>query len=198
MNQTQLALLNATMDIVAENGLDNLSMRQVTNRVGVSSAMVYVYFESKESLLYQCFMHVNRQFEALFHDMALPENPTREQAVEFIHQWWLRFFRFQAKNGRESVFYYSYQTSAYFQAMLREKDITQQHFYADFVRPLFDALDHLHVFDAMSPTLIWIYLLETTGCYARRTITQKLVISEQDQENIWRLLLGGLSAFFAD
>lgn len=56
MNQTQKNLMNAAMDIIAEVGLDGFSMKQVTNRVGVTTAVVYQYFGTKEALLYQCFL----------------------------------------------------------------------------------------------------------------------------------------------
>ena len=45
-------LIDATMRVVAENGLPAFSMKKVTNLAGVSEALIYKHFETKEKLLY--------------------------------------------------------------------------------------------------------------------------------------------------
>ena len=49
--ESELAILDAARDILAERGLDRLSMRSVADRVGVSATAIYRYFPSKEALV---------------------------------------------------------------------------------------------------------------------------------------------------
>lgn len=45
------AILQAARDLLAEKGLQGLSMRTVAQRVGVSATAIYHYFENKEALV---------------------------------------------------------------------------------------------------------------------------------------------------
>ncbi|UCF41183.1 MAG: TetR/AcrR family transcriptional regulator [Gemmatimonadota bacterium] len=45
------AILEAARDLLAEKGLQGLSMRTVAERVGVSATAIYHYFENKEELV---------------------------------------------------------------------------------------------------------------------------------------------------
>ena len=51
-------LIEATMQVVAENGLPSFSMRKVTMKVGVSEALIYRHFLSKENLFEICFERI--------------------------------------------------------------------------------------------------------------------------------------------
>jgi AcrR family transcriptional regulator len=49
--ELRAAILDAALDIVAEQGLGALSIRAVADRVEYSAAAIYLHFESKEALL---------------------------------------------------------------------------------------------------------------------------------------------------
>ncbi len=49
--ETEGAILEAARDLLAEGGLDALSMRAVAARVGVSATALYNYFDNKEALV---------------------------------------------------------------------------------------------------------------------------------------------------
>lgn len=57
-------LLDAAVEVVADRGLDALSMRVVATRAGVSLAQVQYYFASKDRLLAAAFGHVSDRFLA--------------------------------------------------------------------------------------------------------------------------------------
>jgi AcrR family transcriptional regulator len=48
---TETAILEAARDLLAEGGLEALSMRGVAARVGVSATAIYNYFENKQALV---------------------------------------------------------------------------------------------------------------------------------------------------
>jgi AcrR family transcriptional regulator len=50
-SDTGTAILEAARDLLAETGLEALSMRAVARRVGVSATAIYHYFENKEALV---------------------------------------------------------------------------------------------------------------------------------------------------
>ncbi|MBT3322644.1 MAG: TetR/AcrR family transcriptional regulator [Anaerolineae bacterium] len=48
---TRKAILQTALELIAEKGLDKLSLREIARRVGYSPAGLYEYFDSKEGIL---------------------------------------------------------------------------------------------------------------------------------------------------
>ncbi len=57
---TETAILDAGRDLLAEGGIQALSMRAVASRVGISATAIYNYFENKQALVERV---VRRGFE---------------------------------------------------------------------------------------------------------------------------------------
>ncbi|ALL69338.1 transcriptional regulator, TetR family [Paraburkholderia caribensis MBA4] len=54
-------LLDATLAVVGEVGLENLTIRKVSDYAGVSVGLVHHHFENKSNLVYKTFMHLIRR-----------------------------------------------------------------------------------------------------------------------------------------
>jgi AcrR family transcriptional regulator len=52
-NVTRLMIIEATMDIISEQGINNFSVDDVSNRAGFSKGAFYAHFSSKEHLMGQ-------------------------------------------------------------------------------------------------------------------------------------------------
>ncbi len=59
---TKAQILSAAIDLFAQNGYERTTMRTIAKRVGVQSASIYYFFDSKESLLRTIF----KEFELNF------------------------------------------------------------------------------------------------------------------------------------
>ena len=55
--ETETAILEAARDLLAEGGLDALSMRAVASKVGLSATAIYHWFEGKEDLVDRVVLH---------------------------------------------------------------------------------------------------------------------------------------------
>lgn len=194
MTETQLALLDATMDIVAEKGLDGFSMRQVTSRAGKADTSLYNYFGSKENLLYQCFLMVNRQISNLFRDISLPANYTAAQLPAFFRQQWERYFWFMVNNGNRSLFYYAYRESSYLQNVLMRNNKEVASDMEAFMTLIHGMLVNTKLTDKVSPDYVWLYLLEGTGMFVKQAIRLGYTREEINVNGIWLLLTGGMKA----
>ena len=62
--ETESSILDAARDILAEDGLDGLSMRAVAARVGLSATALYNYFENKQALVDRVVARGFRRFES--------------------------------------------------------------------------------------------------------------------------------------
>ena len=55
--ETETAILEAARDLLAEGGLDALSMRAVASKVGLSATAIYHWFQNKEDLVDRVVLH---------------------------------------------------------------------------------------------------------------------------------------------
>jgi AcrR family transcriptional regulator len=68
--ETEAVILEAARDLLAEGGLEALSMRVVAERVGLSATAIYRYFEGKQDLV-RCVVGLGyRRFEEYLQDAA--------------------------------------------------------------------------------------------------------------------------------
>lgn len=192
MQSTEAAMLQTTMDIVAEKGLDGFSMKQVTTRMGVAESLLYKYFGTKENLLYQCFLVVNRQIGALFENVTLPPACDEAAIAAFVQQQWERYFLFMVGNGSRSLFYYSYRDSRYLSGALMGNNPEMAQAMAGSVRMMQGIVAGAGVSLKVPADYAWLYLLESTGSFVRYIIRNGLDLKEVDLNSVWRLVSGGL------
>jgi len=62
--ETETAILEAARDLLAEGGLDALSMRAVAAKVGLSATAIYHWFQGKEDLVDRVVIHGFQRSEA--------------------------------------------------------------------------------------------------------------------------------------
>jgi AcrR family transcriptional regulator len=62
--ETETAILEAARNLLAEGGLEALSMRAVAAQVGLSAAAIYHWFEGKEDLVDRVVLHGFQRSEA--------------------------------------------------------------------------------------------------------------------------------------
>lgn len=196
-NQTKKEILmDATMRIVAQGGLAAFSMRQVTKEIGVSEALIYRHYETKENLLFQCFQDVDRQIVGLFNNAPLPTAASEKELYEYIHGLWIKYFTFLVRNGYKTLYYFEYRDSFYYEAVLTAGKYgpSQEQTYFKSLADIFEDINKKrHIFEKITPGLLWHYVLDVTGVFAKQIIRGKLAKDEQSFENIWRLIYSGLS-----
>lgn len=198
MTDRELKILDTTMEVVSEVGLEGFSMRLLCRRVNLNAPLIYASFPSKEELLYQCFLLVNRQIAGLFKNAAISPDATPAQVVDYFHATWLRYFRFMVSNGSRTLYYYIYRDSPNLSNILMRNNATVAQDMADFSRMFQVVANKLGIFQELSPDFFYVFLLDGTGNFVRRVIREDRVLSEQEIESIWQLLTRGFLGFAKD
>ncbi len=74
-SEKRQAVLDATLELVAENGLHNTPMSQISKKAKVSAGAIYHYFESKEVLINQLYLELKKEIaRATFKDLELEKS----------------------------------------------------------------------------------------------------------------------------
>lgn len=196
MMDRRTQFLDVTMKIVADRGFADFSMKQVTNMVGCSEALLYRYFPSKADLFSQCFHEACREIDALF---AVSESPhlTDQKSIDNeIRSIWERYFRFLIQNKHHTIFYYEYRNSEYARLLTRNVSALSEQYAPNFVKRVQSIRQdgRFEIYDRVDFDIFWTYVLDVSAIFAKRIIQGSIPNTDQAIEQIWTLLQGGLSA----
>lgn len=180
------------MKIVAESGLDNFSMKKVTDRIGVSEALIYKYFPSKEVLLYTCFESMHKRIAALYNGVKIPAISTAEDVYNFFRALWITYFTFLVDNGYKTVYYFDYRDSPHIRNITERDDEAKQTYFKDFSLLMHAFATRFKLKQEVNSPFLWTYILDTSGVFAKRVIRGELPSDAAAFEQIWQLLSGGI------
>ena len=75
-NKSKAAIIEAALELFANNGFHNTSITQIAKKAGVSKGLMYNYFKGKNDLLEAVIMSAYEENAELFiEEMKQPETP---------------------------------------------------------------------------------------------------------------------------
>lgn len=184
--------IDAAMLIVAEGGLDNFSMKKVTGKIGVSEALIYKYYPTKENLLYSCFESVHKSIARLFNGLKTPDFTTAAEVYGFIRELWLKYFTFLVKSGYKTIFYFDYRDSVHIRQIAERDGEVRNTYFKDFSDLMHAFNENFHFAQKSDTSILWTYILDTSGIFAKRIIRGEIADLPVHHEQIWQLLSGGI------
>ena len=101
------AILQATLEVMAEYGFDNAPMSLISKRSKASPGIIYHYFESKEVLVETVY---NRIYGKSLGAFALVDDPTKPLPQRF-QILWMSVFRYCFEHPLEIAFLDQYENS---------------------------------------------------------------------------------------
>ena len=124
------AIYQATLQLIHGQGLSGLKMSQVSQKAGVATGTLYVYFSSKEKLINDLYLHIKRRSVK---GLLLSFQPDAPFMVSF-EEIWRNYMTYNLLNPEEGAFIEQYYRSPYaFREVLNERD--------HLLQPIFDLLD---------------------------------------------------------
>ena len=89
MNQSEMDMIerifSATDNLMAVEGLPNLSMHKIAKAAKISPGTIYIYFKNKEELLAQFARHIFLSFQRA---MEKDHGETQSFAEQYRKMWW--------------------------------------------------------------------------------------------------------------
>ncbi|GAK61060.1 transcriptional regulator, TetR family [Candidatus Vecturithrix granuli] len=76
------AILEATLELIAEQGFYNAPISQIAEKAGVGVGSIYRYFQDKDALIHELFFYVIRKESAAILKGYHPDAPVREQFMQ--------------------------------------------------------------------------------------------------------------------
>lgn len=79
--QAREAVLAAAWEVVREDGLAALSLRELARRAGITTPTVYAYFESKNAILDAMFAQAAQTFVEFMSSLPVSDDPAADMAA---------------------------------------------------------------------------------------------------------------------
>ncbi len=192
MDCTNTRILRAAMKGVRLYGLEGVRIQNIAELAGLTSGALYRHFDSKDMLMWECFIMIDRQVSALFDHLEIDTQAMLTNPTETINSLWLPYFRFWTSHPDETVFYHRFRDSASFPKCAKTRDVSHlEHFIAlvgDF-RKAFPGLNRLN------PDILWLHLLNGTVMYAKNVVEGILPNTEATEEAVYQLLTAGIISY---
>jgi AcrR family transcriptional regulator len=102
------ALLQAALELFAENGFNGSPTSLIAKRAGVANGTLFLYFKNKEELIRELFREVRAQIDGVILDSPA-EMPVRERFLQSFD----RLLRFFLANPQEFKFVEQYHFSPF-------------------------------------------------------------------------------------
>ncbi len=85
-------LIEHAIQIISENGFEQLTLRGAAKQCGVSHNAVYRHFESKEQLIDTCRMYVTELLTAYLEDAVKDQEPASPGTLRELSRAYVRFY----------------------------------------------------------------------------------------------------------
>ncbi len=80
-------LLRAAFELIAERGIDAVSVREIVEKVNVSKPVLYYYFKDKEDLCTQLYEQINEHVKEVYNELQSEKTSIKKFiAVKFRHE----------------------------------------------------------------------------------------------------------------
>lgn len=116
-------ILEATADLIAEQGLQDCPMAKVARHAGCGAGTIYRYFSTKEELVQQLYLHLNEKMA--YH--CLPGLSEAECIRKRFDHFWGSFYQFLRAHPREVCLFDQLWASPVICSELREQGMHTMH-----------------------------------------------------------------------
>ena len=184
--------IEGTIRKVAEIGIENTRTKDVADYAGFSEATMYRRFPTKEILLRDTFLCVDKQVSSILTQSAYIRNPGDTPFELAIYAIWHDVFRYLINHKEETIFLIRYRYSSLYTEEVRSK------------RQAYNGgLDKAYVLfekqfgssDQSYRGFLISYIFETTLCFAEKIITGKLKDNQDIEQRIWSAISGTVNAW---
>lgn len=178
------AVLNSTLALVRKHGFHGTPMSQIAKHAGVAAGTIYHYFESKEALIVQLYVHVKNKLA----DAVLIGDDASKIYKERFFNLMINHYNFYVQNEDAMFFLEQYINSPY----AHDFPEMESHLYTDKVIPFFKyGIDNKY-FKNIDPRLLAPTIRGTLVAAASFQLSQRIVFSEDDIIEVVKMIWDGI------
>jgi AcrR family transcriptional regulator len=159
MTTKQSAILDATLELIAEHGFHGTAMSMIAQKADVGAGTIYRYFDSKEDLITQLYVEIKQGM-----GKAVLAGYSEDLSLwEGFRTLWLNMLHYCMHHPQELAFMEQFDNSPYMKAEAKE-------IHADYYEPLarfFQVAFQEGVFKEMPLEMLAAFTLNVAVCLAK-------------------------------
>ena len=174
--------IEGTIKTVAAIGIENMRTKHVADYAGFTEATMYRRFSSKEILLREAFLHIDKKVSAMLTQSAYIRNPDDTPFELAVYAIWHKVFRYLVEHKEETIFLIRYRYSSLYTEEVRSM---RQAYNGGFDKAYAVFEKHLGSSERSYRGFLINYIFEMTLCFAEKIIAGKLEDNEDTEQEIW-------------
>ena len=174
--------VHAAIRMVYEVGIENLRTKDVADLTSFSEATLFRFFPSKDILLRETFLYIDKEVSDLLTQCAYIRNPDNTPFELAVYAIWHKVYRYLLEHREETIFLIRYRYSSLYTDEVRSK---RQAYNGGFDRAYAVFEKHLGTASHSYRGFIINYIFELTLCFAEKIITGKVEDTEATEGFIW-------------
>ena len=182
-----------TIQTVSEIGIENMRTKHAADYAGFSEATLFRHFPSKEILLRDTFLYIDRQVSDILTQSAFLRNPGNVPLELGFYATWRKVYRYLVEHREETIYLIRYRYSSLYTDEVRNMRQANN----GGLNGAYDAIEKYfgNEMKAYREFLVN-YIFEMTLGFAERVITGKIE-DNQDTEDIAWLAISGAAKSWA-
>lgn len=177
---TSEMIIDATIEYVANFGLENVTTKKVATSMGISEGTIFNNFANKKTLLIECLYFIDSRIDQTlknvkFQGLSITKN---------IRGLWYDYFNFLAQHGSYAKFYRQFRQSSYYTEEVMAGQNQSFAFFTKYIKK------NAHYF-GFNPDFYWTFIIETTLNFAVRVSDGTLPGKAEDIDRIYGLISHG-------
>lgn len=192
MNDTKTRILSATMKAVRQYGLEGTRIQNISKLAELSPGALYRYFEGKDDLMVACFTYIDQQAAAVFDCLKFDPQAMLSDPMGAVKSLWLPYFRFWVARPDETIFYYRFRDSAFFQKYDKIRDFS---YFGSFIEMVHAFMSAFPLLRRVNQDLLWLHVLTSTVMYAKYVVEGYLPDNQETEDTVFQFLTMGLSGY---
>lgn len=174
--------IEGAVKTVAEVGIENMRTKHVADYAGFTEATMYRRFPSKEILLREAFLYIDKKISDILTQSSYIRNPGDTPFGLAVYAIWHEVFRYLTGHKEETIFLIRYRYSSLYTEEVRSK---RQAYNGGFDEAYAVFEKHFGSSDRSYRGFLINYIFEMTLCFAEKIIAGKLEDNEDTEQGIW-------------
>jgi len=178
------AVLNSTLALIKEHGFHGTPMSQIAKHAGVAAGTIYHYFDSKETLIVELYVHVKNKLAAA---IIAGDDETMSYKDRFFISM-INHYNFYVENEAALTFLELYVNSPF---VKNYPEIDSQLF-VDKVHTFFNYGIENAYFKNIDPRLLAPTIKGTLAAAAKFQLSEHIVFSKDDIREVVNIIWDGI------
>ena len=174
--------IEGAIKTVAEIGIENLRTKHIADYADFTEATMYRRFPSKEAILREAFLYVDKRISNILTQSAFIRKPEDKPFESAAYAVWHKIYRYLIEHEEETVFLIRYRYSSYYtdevRAMRQAYNGSFDRVYAVFDK-YFGCTDHSR------REYLFNYIFEMTLCFTEKVVTGKMEDNRESEQGVW-------------